>query len=112
MCIRDRPSDLPTGGHQTSPVAAISSPHRRLTTTDRIGRYRPPAPLRLAGSAGKRGGVGLKKAEEVMEILEAYDLVGTLRGAAELAGCDHHTVAHYVDCLLYTSPSPRDRTRT
>lgn len=32
-----------------------------------------------------------------MEILEAYDLVGTLRGAAELANCDHHTVAHYVE---------------
>jgi transposase len=31
-----------------------------------------------------------------MEILEAYDLVGTLRGAALLAGCDHKTVAHYV----------------
>ncbi len=32
-----------------------------------------------------------------MEILEAYDLVGTLRGAAELAGCDHKTVAYYVE---------------
>ena len=32
-----------------------------------------------------------------MEILEAYDLVGTLRGAAELIGCDHKTVAHYVE---------------
>ncbi|MDP8909311.1 MAG: IS21 family transposase, partial [Chloroflexota bacterium] len=31
-----------------------------------------------------------------MEILEAYDLTGTLRGAAELAGCDHKTVAHWV----------------
>ena len=31
-----------------------------------------------------------------MEILEAYDLVGTYRGAAKLAGCDHHTVKHYV----------------
>ena len=31
-----------------------------------------------------------------MEILEAYDLAGTLRGAAELAGCDHKTVAHWV----------------
>src|SRR5215217_4914102 len=39
---------------------------------------------------------GLKTPEEVMEILEAFDLVGTLRGAAELAGCDHKTVAHYV----------------
>jgi transposase len=38
----------------------------------------------------------VKQAEEVMEILEAFDLVGTLRGAAELAGCDHKTVAHYV----------------
>jgi transposase len=38
----------------------------------------------------------LKTAEEVMEILEAFDLTGTLRGAAELAGCDHKTVAHWV----------------
>jgi hypothetical protein len=32
---------------------------------------------------------------EVIEILKAFDLVGSLRKAAELAGCDH-TVAHYV----------------
>jgi len=32
-----------------------------------------------------------------MEILEAFDLVGTLRGAAELIGCDHKTVGHYVE---------------
>lgn len=31
-----------------------------------------------------------------MEILEAFDLTGTLRGAAGLAGCDHKTVAHWV----------------
>lgn len=31
-----------------------------------------------------------------MEILEAFDLTGSYRAAAELAGCDHHTVAHYV----------------
>src|SRR5215813_3708812 len=31
-----------------------------------------------------------------MEILEAYDLTGSLRDAAELAGCSHHTVAGYV----------------
>lgn len=31
-----------------------------------------------------------------MRILEAFDLTGTLRGAAELAGCDHHTVARCV----------------
>jgi transposase len=38
----------------------------------------------------------LKSSEEVMEILEAFDLTGTLRGAAVLAGCDHKTVAHWV----------------
>jgi len=31
-----------------------------------------------------------------MEILEAYDLAGSLRGAAQLAGCDHKTVANWV----------------
>jgi transposase len=39
---------------------------------------------------------GLKSSEEVMEILEAFDLTGTLRGAAALVGCDHKTVAHWV----------------
>ena len=38
----------------------------------------------------------MKKPEEVMEILEAYDLAGTLRGAAALVGCDHKTVAYWV----------------
>lgn len=31
-----------------------------------------------------------------MEILAAYDLTGSYRKAAELAGCDHHTVRRYV----------------
>jgi hypothetical protein len=38
----------------------------------------------------------VKSAEEIMEILEAYDLTGSLRDAGELAGCSHHTVKHYV----------------
>jgi len=38
----------------------------------------------------------LKSAEEIMEILEAYDLTGSFRDAAELAGCSHHTVAAHV----------------
>ena len=38
----------------------------------------------------------MKKPEDVMEILEAYDLTGSLRGAAALAGCDHKTVAFWV----------------
>jgi len=39
----------------------------------------------------------LKSAEEIMKILDAYDLTGSLRDAGELAGCSHHTVKHYVD---------------
>jgi hypothetical protein len=38
----------------------------------------------------------VKKAEEIMEILAAYDLTGSFRDAAALVGCDHHTVARYV----------------
>ncbi|WP_218825482.1 hypothetical protein [Streptosporangium subroseum] len=31
-----------------------------------------------------------------MEILAAYDLTGSYHKAAELVGCDHHTVRRYV----------------
>lgn len=44
-----------------------------------------------------RGRDELKSAEEIMEILDAYDLTGSLRDAGELAGCSHHTVKQYVD---------------
>lgn len=43
-----------------------------------------------------------------MEILEAYDLTGGLRAAAELVGCDHKTVAHYV-ALRDAGKSPDER---
>jgi Mu transposase, C-terminal domain len=38
----------------------------------------------------------VKSAEEIMEILEGFDLTGSLRDAAELAGCSPNTVARYV----------------
>jgi transposase len=38
----------------------------------------------------------MKKSEEVMEILEAYDLTGSFRQAAALVGCDHKTVGYWV----------------
>jgi hypothetical protein len=38
----------------------------------------------------------VKNSREIQEILEAYDLTGSYRAAAELAGCDHYTVARYV----------------
>lgn len=52
----------------------------------------------------------MKSSEEIMEILEAYDLTGGLRAAAALAGCDHKTVAHYV-ALREAGRSPDERPR-
>ncbi len=48
--------------------------------------------------------------ERIVEILEAYDLTGSLRSAAQLCGVDHHTVRRYVQArdagLEPTSPPP------
>jgi len=38
----------------------------------------------------------VKSDEEIMEILEAFDLTGSYRDAGELTGCSHHTVAEHV----------------
>ena len=38
----------------------------------------------------------MKHAEEIMKILEAFDLTQSYRAAGELADCDHHTVAQWV----------------
>lgn len=38
----------------------------------------------------------MKSDEEIMEILEAFDLTRSYRAAAELAGCSHHTVKDWV----------------
>ena len=47
----------------------------------------------------------MKRTEEIMEILAAYDLTGSFRDAAALVGCDHHTVARYVRARD-TPPTP------
>ena len=38
----------------------------------------------------------MKSAEEIMEILEGFDLTASYRDAAELAGCSPNTVANWV----------------
>lgn len=38
----------------------------------------------------------MKSREEIMEILEAFDLTQSFRDAGELAGCSHHTVERWV----------------
>jgi hypothetical protein len=50
----------------------------------------------------------VKENEEIMEILAADDLTGSYRKAAELAGCDHHTVRRYVQ-LRGTGHDPAAR---
>jgi transposase len=53
----------------------------------------------------------VKSAEEIMNRLEAFDLTGSLRDAAELAGVSHHTVGRYVAARdaggLPDRPAPR-----
>ncbi len=80
----------------------------RLSTRTRLRRRRGAGPATGAGLAISATGMysygvaihprlrAVQPPEEVMEILEAFDLTATLRGAAELAGCDHKTVAHWL----------------
>src|ERR1035437_1523165 len=99
-----RSSKVPTDGHQISPWAAIFSPHVFVL----ICRLS----IRVLLFETRVGGRSVKKAEEVMEILEAYDMAGTLRGAAALAGCDHKTVAHWAAVREQAGgmpPAPRRR---
>ena len=55
----------------------------------------------------------MKFAEEIMEILAAFDLTRSYRDAGELAGCSHHTVAHHVAArkagALSAEPARRDQ---
>ena len=56
----------------------------------------------------------MKSREEIMNMLEAFDLTGSLRDAGELAGVSHHTVARYVaerDAGELASDGPRRRER-
>src|SRR5712691_5146827 len=77
--------EFPSGGQEISPDA-VRQPDR---VSD--GRLSPP---RLHWCAPRRESV--KRTEEIMAILPAYDLTGSFRDAAALVGCDHHTVARYV----------------
>ena len=54
----------------------------------------------------------MKKPQEAMEILEAYDATGSLRGAAALAGCDHKTVARLVAAWEAASGGLPERARS
>ncbi len=54
----------------------------------------------------------VKSDEEIMEILEAFDLTRSYRDAGELAGCSPNTVAHWVtarDAGTVASPARREQ---
>ena len=56
----------------------------------------------------------MKSREEIMNMLEAFDLCGSFRDAGELAGVSHHTVARYVamrDAGELAGGGPRRRGR-
>jgi transposase len=55
----------------------------------------PPGRLPVADATADQE-ERVKSREEIMEILEAFDLTGSFRDAGELVGCSHHTVAHWV----------------
>ena len=68
-----------------------------------------PGPLGLSDPTE----VGIvKSCEETMRILEAFDLTRSYRAAAQLAGCDHHTVARCVAARdagrMTAEPAARD----
>jgi transposase len=54
----------------------------------------------------------VKSAGEAVEILEAFDLTGSLRAASELAGCSPNTVARYVRLRATGRPSTEPTRRT
>ena len=53
----------------------------------------------------------MKSAEEIMNMLEAFDLTGSLRDAGELAGVSHHTVGRYVKAREAGALSDRPASR-
>ncbi len=94
---RRRPCSCPLADMRNCPLTVMGSARHDRRLPRRVPRLRP-----LFGCDGgaeapvdpKRD--KLKSAEEIMEMLEAFDLTGSLRDAAELAGCSHHTVAKHV----------------
>src|SRR5450759_4008254 len=80
---------LPADGHEICPTRVRlprRGPRLRRLLGCGCGAEAPAAPRRDT----------VKSAEEIMNMLDAFDLTGSLRDAGELAGVSHHTVARYV----------------
>ena len=82
---------MPAGGHESA-----------QTYLKLLGASAPWRPLlwfrcRCLVESKTAGETYLKSDGELMEILNAYDLTGSYRAAAELCGCSHHTVKKAVE---------------
>jgi len=88
---------LPGGGRESCPLAVVRSARHEFVCLA-ASRGWGPSWSAVGGAetptAPRRDTV--KSAEEIMNMLEAFDLTGSLRDAGELAGVSHHTVARYV----------------
>ena len=84
-------TEVPVGGHESAQTC--------LMLLGAPAPWRPLLRLRcrcLVESKPRRRD-HLKSDGEFMEILNAYDLTGSYRAAAELCGCSHHTVKKAVE---------------
>ena len=93
---RSRPRVLPAGGPESCTQTVTGSARH-----DRVARPPPavrvPARVRLRCAVPALSSWGtVTSAGEVVEVLEAFDLTGSLCDAARLTVCSHHTAARYV----------------
>src|SRR5665811_2478420 len=102
MCIRDRLG-----------VGQGSARESRVVVMRWNGGKKDDAPLAFIGKGVcfDTGGISIKGAASM------EDMKGDMAGAACVVGLMHALAArkakvNAVGCLLYTSPSPRDRTRS
>src|SRR5665811_757073 len=110
-----------------SPIPRLpKSNSRRITDECRI-EYQAPIPGTLRASGGRGGGRDMATPQHDPRIARTRRMLQTaLLDLTREQPLDEITVAdiadraevnrssfyqHYSDCLLYTSPSPRDRTR-
>src|SRR3984957_1502309 len=89
--------ELPAGGQENCPLADTRSafPIDRCLGGSTTGALLLGVLSVLKHPTSEEEHV--KSDEEIMEILEAFDLTGSYRDAGELAGCSHHTVANHVE---------------
>ena len=75
------------------------------------GIYRPGDRL-VESELAERFGVSRTPVREALQRLETQSMLKRDGRSLIVATLDHNQLAELYTCLLYTSPSPRDRTRS